>query len=162
MPIDYSNAKIYCIRSPNTDLIYIGSTCQQLSKRMTNHRANIKFGRPITSKIIFEYGEPYIELLENFPCNNKEELLQKEGEYVRTQNCCNKCIPARTSKEYRDDNKEALSAQKKEYRKTQNKEAIAEYQKQYREDNKAYLLEQKKKYYEANKDKILERMRQKK
>jgi hypothetical protein len=35
---DYQNGKIYCIRSHKTDLIYVGSTCQPLSKRLGKHR----------------------------------------------------------------------------------------------------------------------------
>jgi len=155
MPIDYSKAKIYCIRSPNTDLIYIGATCQKLSQRMTEHRSRQTHKRTSTSKVILEYGNAYIELLENYPCNNKEELAKKEGEYIRTQNCCNKFIPDRTPKEYRNDTKER---EKKRYE--DNKETRLESCRQYREDNKQTLLEQKKQYYEANKQKILEYQKQ--
>jgi len=150
MPIDYSKGKIYCIRSPNTDLIYIGSTCQKLSQRMGEHRINIKKNRNTTSKIIFEYGEPYIELLENYPCNNKEELLKKEGEHIRTNNCCNKYIAGRTHKQYYEDNKEQQDEQHKQYYEI-NKEKIKEYVKEYYETNKEKIKEQNKEHYEANK-----------
>ena len=39
---DYSQGKIYCIRSHETDLIYIGSTIQPLSIRMGKHRDSYK------------------------------------------------------------------------------------------------------------------------
>ena len=35
---DYSYGKIYKIVSPSTGLVYIGSTCQTLSQRMTDHK----------------------------------------------------------------------------------------------------------------------------
>lgn len=152
MPIDYSKAKIYCIRSPNTDLIYIGSSCQQLSQRMSQHRADLKRGKTITSKVILEHGEAYIELLENYPCANKEELDKKEGEHIRlTQNCCNKFIAGRTTKQYKEDNKELI----KQYYEA-NKERILDQQKQYYEDNKEAKIEKSKQYREAKKEAIAE------
>jgi hypothetical protein len=158
MPIDYTKGKIYCIRSPNTDLIYIGSTCQKLSQRMGEHRINIKKNN-ITSKIIFEYGDAYIELLENYPCNNKEELLKKEGEHIRSNNCCNKCIPSRTPKEYYEQYREKIKEYQKEYYED-NKEHKKEYrernkEKQYYEDNKEKLKEYQKQYRERNKEEKL-------
>lgn len=160
MPVNYALAKIYCIRSPHTDLIYIGATVQSLSRRMTNHRQDQKNNIAITSKIILEFGDAYIELLENFPCTNKEELAKKEGEYIRREeNCCNKIIPARTLKEYREDNREAIAEYRKKYNET-NKESIAEQKKQYNETNKESILEQNKKYYEENRDAINEKHKQ--
>ena len=41
-PKDYSNGKIYCIRNNIDKQIYIGSTCQSLSKRMAYHRQDAK------------------------------------------------------------------------------------------------------------------------
>jgi hypothetical protein len=164
MPVDYQKAKIYCIRSPNTDLIYIGATCQQLSSRMAQHRQDIRREKTVTSKVIIEYGDAYIELLENYPCANKEELDKKEGEYIRTQNCCNKFIPDRTKKEYQkqyfEDNKEDLLEQHKQYYQT-NKEALLEQKKKYYEDNKEVIAEKDKKYYEANKEVISEKRKEK-
>lgn len=122
MPVDYSKAKIYCIRSPNTDLIYIGATCQQLSKRMSSHRVP---KNTLTSKVIIEFGDAYIELLENYPCSNKEELSKKEGEYIRSHNCCNKNMAGRTKQQCR----EVLAEYQKGYREA-NREVIAEYQKE--------------------------------
>ena len=148
MPVDYSKAKIYCIRSPNTDLIYIGSTVQQLSQRMTSHRSS---SNKSTSKIMIEHGDAYIELLENFPCANKEELLRKEGEYIRKENCCNKQVADRTTSEYYQDNKEELLEKSKKYYE-ENKEAIAEKRKIFYEANKDKITEQKRKTYHNKKN----------
>ena len=35
---DYQNGKIYCLRSHKTDLVYVGSTCQPLYKRLNEHK----------------------------------------------------------------------------------------------------------------------------
>ena len=39
---DFKNGKIYCIRNTIDDDIYVGSTCQPLSKRMAKHRVDMK------------------------------------------------------------------------------------------------------------------------
>ena len=89
MTIDYSLGKVYIIRSPNTEKVYIGSTIQSLSKRFSGH---IKSYNNTCSKIVIEHGDAYIELLENVPCETKEQLLKREGELIRsTENCINRC-----------------------------------------------------------------------
>ena len=105
MPIDYQNGKIYKIWSTTTNKIYIGSTTQMLSSRMSGHRASYRKKSPgisrITSCIIFDHGymEAKIELIENCPCSSKAELLKREGHYIRTLDCVNKCVPSAIQKE---------------------------------------------------------------
>ncbi len=41
-----------------------------------------------------------IFLLENYNCNDINELRAKEGEYIKKFKCINKIIPGRTIKEY--------------------------------------------------------------
>jgi iron only hydrogenase large subunit-like protein len=135
---DYKNGKIYKIWSPQGNEIYIGSTIQPLYKRFYHH----KTVRNSSSKILFEkYDDVRIELIECVPCDNKEQLNKKEGEFIRNNNCVNKCIAGRTGKEYREDNKEK--------------------RKEWLEDNKEHIKEQTKQYRDNNKDKIKE-YRQKK
>ena len=43
----------------------------------------------------------YIELIENFPCNNIEECRKKEGECIRELGTLNKLIAGRTNQEYK-------------------------------------------------------------
>ena len=103
---NYQNGKIYAIRSFQTDLIYIGATTQKLSHRMAEHRSQYeryKLGKTnnCTSFLIIELGDAYIELIENFPCENKEILLKREGEHMRaTKGAVNKRVEGRTKKEY--------------------------------------------------------------
>ena len=43
-----------------------------------------------SSKKVIEEGRAYIELLEDFPCERKEQLRKREGELIRaTANCVN-------------------------------------------------------------------------
>ena len=124
---DYKNGRIYAIRSHQTDQIYIGSTTQTLAERLRCHKKIINT-KNCSSKLILEHEDAYIELIELFPCNSREELNKKEGEHIRSNNCVNKNIAGRTKTEYQ-----------KEYEKD-NKEKILEYKKQLRQrpENKEY------------------------
>ena len=48
----------------------------------------------------------YIELIENFPCENVELLRKREGELIRELGTLNSRIERRTSKEWREENKD--------------------------------------------------------
>jgi hypothetical protein len=84
--IDYSKSKIYTIRSQSdTNLIYVGSTTQPLSKRWGEHKNDSKLCplRKLYRVINGEWDDWYIELYQPYPCNNREELQQKEREIIR-------------------------------------------------------------------------------
>ena len=142
--VNYKNSKIYTIRSHHTNLIYIGSTCNELRKRLHQHKSKYKGylnGKCsyISSFEIVKYNDAYIELYEYYPCNNKVELLKKEGELIRELDCVNKRISGiykrekykEYNKEYRKNNKENIKEVMKEYRKN-NKEKIQKNRKEYR------------------------------
>lgn len=143
--IDYSHGKIYAIRSHQTDLIYIGSTTQKLSYRMSQHRAN---NTPcLSSNEILKYDDAYIELIELYPCSCKEELNRREGEIIRNnEKCVNKQIAGRTQKEWVNDNRERDYNRKKEWTET-NDGKVKEYMRQYREQHKERISQQKKDWY---------------
>lgn len=130
---DYSKAKIYRIFCEDDE--YIGSTTRPLSERMNGHRQDYKrtIIRCCSSCILFDkYGikNCKIELIEDYPCERKEQLLKREGEIQRERNCVNKLIAGRTPKEWREEHKEMLNIKKKEYTE-KNKEKIYAYNKQY-------------------------------
>lgn len=128
---DYSKGKIYQIISPNHPLPYIGSTTVALSKRMTEHRRL----RDCSSRIIIDAGDAYIELIEEFPCDNKEQLNKREGEVIRARECVNRRVAGQTIKEWYEINRITLSAKQKAYREA-NHEAILAQKKAYREANR--------------------------
>jgi hypothetical protein len=120
----YQNGKIYTIRSHNFDKYYIGSTCIRLSQRFYAHEKTrkdfLKTGnkRHSTScNMVLEKGDCYIELLENFPCNSKEELRKREGELIRLHknDLVNIRIEDRNMSEWLNDNKSRLSFEKKKH-----------------------------------------------
>ena len=142
----YADGKIYAIRAPETDEIYIGSTTRPLSERMAQHRSQCKHwkagkGGYLTSFKLIEKEGAYIELIEDYSCESKEQLNRREGEVIRSSaNCVNKLIAGRTVVEYKADNKETITEYKRQYRDT-NKEAIKEYRRQYNADNKEVINE---------------------
>ena len=128
--MDYKNGKIYTIRSYQTDKIYIGSTTQTLTKRLSLHKANFKMWKKgkhnySTSFELIKYGYVYIELLELCPCDNKNELCRREGQLQREMECLNKNVAGRTMDEYLEENKDKIKIRKKEYRE-KNKNKINE------------------------------------
>jgi len=166
--MNYQKGKIYKIESHLGPKIYIGSTTKDyLSQRMTAHRNSYsdwkkgKYNNTRSFQLFEEYGieNCSIILLELCPCNTKDELTKRESHYIRTLECVNKVIPDRTSKEWRNENKEKAHEYNIQYR-IDKKEEMKEKQKQYRETNKEDIKNKKKAYYEDNKDKILEKVTQ--
>lgn len=93
---NYAEGKIYAIRSRmNEDLVYIGSTCEPLHKRLYGHRKGYQayqkdLKRYVSSYEVLEAGDEYIELVENYPCKSKYELQKREGEVIRREG--DKCV----------------------------------------------------------------------
>ena len=159
---NYLNGKIYTIRSYKTDEVYVGSTTQPLSVRMSKHRTGYKLfmngtSNYVSSFEILKFGDAYIELVILNPCNSKTELDAVEGNYIREMDCINKNIPGRTSKQYRIDNKDEIKQYKKQYY-IENKDKINEYQSKYQSkyytENRERLIEYQSKYNIQNKDRL--------
>jgi len=150
--INYNNGKIYKIICKTTNNIYIGSTCNTLKQRLNEHKScykRFKLNKQNTynnsSFKILENNNYEIQLIENYQCNNKKELLERERFYIIEDNCINKYIPTRTNKEYREDNKEYYKKYNKEYQ-NKNKENLKIQHKIYYENNKINWEKYKKKY----------------
>ncbi len=140
---DYKKGKIYTIRcTEDPTLIYVGSTIQLLSQRWTDHkkRCNHDTSNAYNLKVYTKIREVggvakfYIELYEDYPCENKEQLLKREGEIIRQIGTLNKVIAGRTKQEYN---------------------------KEYYDHHKDYLKECNKKYYDTNKETISENRKEK-
>ena len=166
MDAKYKRGRIYTIRSHKTNLVYVGSTCQKyLSSRMTGHRNDYKLykngGKKYCSSFeIFKIDEGcYIQLYEQYPCDNKEELEKREGEIIRELDCVNKCIAGRKIHEWRQDNKEHIKEYNKKW-KENNKERVKEYHKQNYETNKENIKAKSREYHNNNKEKCNARSRE--
>jgi group I intron endonuclease len=173
--MDYQNGKIYKIWNEVNDKIYIGSTTQLLCQRMAQHVNRINHKDYPIYIAMREHGKDVfrIELIENFPCNSKDELTAREGFYIRQYDTFNKDkgyngqIEGRTSKEYYQDNKDKHKEYYKQYYQDNkdiinittknyfdnNKDKMKVYNDNYYKDNKDKIIEHKKEYYNNNKDK---------
>ena len=167
MPVNknsYQNGKLYRIWSLDTNDIYVGSSCDTLSNRFCKHKSHYKKWkegdkrRYCSSYILFDQvgvENCKIELIKNFPCNSKTELIREEGKVMREYKdiIVNKRLAGRTKKEhskiYREEHKEEIKKYREEH-----KEEIKEKAKEYREIHKEELSKQKKEYYEIHKEEI--------
>ncbi len=146
MSQDFSKGKIYKITNDYNDEVYIGSTCDILSKRFSSHKRERNCANRKNSKLyslMREIGTERfcIYLIEEYPCNNKYELTQREGYWIREIGTLNTRIETRTKQEYRQDNKDMITLKKKEYN-TQHADIIKEKRRQYYLENKEKLKEQ--------------------
>ena len=146
----YDKAKIYQIVNDISDDIYIGSTCQPLSKRMAEHRASMRSNRDKNVKLyqkMNEIGVEHfrIELIKECHCENIEQLRAIEGKYIREMGTLNRQVAGRTHSEYCKEFKERYEPTKQNYR----------------ENNRDLLNEKNRTYYNDRKEEICEKHRQK-
>ena len=160
----YQNGKIYQLVDIGYTMCYIGSTYVPLSRRMCRHRAHYtafknhknNANRMTSYESFDKFGVENckIELLENYPCNSKEELLAREGYWIRNTQCVNKLVQGRTQAEYMqgwaDSNKDKLREYKKAWH-LSNLQDIREKSKKYREEHHEEKLQRDKEYRERNK-----------
>lgn len=152
--VNYQNSKIYRLECLNTGLVYIGATTRSLSKRKNEHKTDynewINGGKNYVSSFEIIKNNNYdIYLMENYPCNSKEELHSREGYWQKQIDCVNKCISGRPEKQYKIDNKEKIKDQKKKYNE-KNNEKNQLYRKDYYQKNKTKILE-----HDSNREDIL-------
>tara|TARA_B110000483_G_C18162189_1_gene529757 strand:+ start:27 stop:626 length:600 start_codon:yes stop_codon:yes gene_type:complete len=168
----YKRGKIYTIRCRYDDsLIYVGSTIENLSKRFGGHKADSKrkMNMSLYTYVNNDWDNWYIELYEDYPCNNKQLLLKREGEIIREIGNINKKIAGRTKEEWAEDNidkvleirkiwyqnnREKILIDKKIYG-DENRDIINERMKKHREDNIDKYIKRDKDYYEKNKYKVI-------
>jgi predicted RNA-binding Zn-ribbon protein involved in translation (DUF1610 family) len=130
----YKNSKIYQITDLAYTECYIGSTTQQLSCRMSGHRRKYRHVRNKTAYSlecsIFELFDKYgvenckIELIEDYPCETKEQLLKREGYHIQTTCCVNRRIAGRTNTEYRNEHRYIKRVLDKIYRDTHKEQVL--------------------------------------
>ena len=94
-------------------MIYYGSTIRKLNTRLKEHLSGFekwlenKEETNFSSYRIFEkYGTDgcSIILVEDYPCNSKEELHKREGQYILENNCVNKCVAGKSEMKKENEN----------------------------------------------------------
>jgi hypothetical protein len=154
----YGKARIY--RLVGGGKTYYGSTCETLSRRLSGHKAdyksfiNGKRSHTITSFELLEEPDLNIVLVEEYPCENKDQLKARERWWIDNNECINKQIPTRSKSEWYEANKDKINERHKKWY-LLNKSKEKEKQKKYREDNNDAIN----KYRQQNKEKLNERKR---
>ena len=103
----YHRGKIYCLRSNNSDLFYLGSTIHTLEKRLRHHESHYRAYQKGTDNYCTSYdvlatGDYEIVLYNEFPCHNRMQLEIEEGYaveyYMQYAGCVNECIPGMSAR----------------------------------------------------------------
>ncbi len=147
---DYKNGKIYTIRCKlDSSLIYVGSTVETLCSRFSKHKHQSKLSPHIHFySAISDWNDWYIELVEDFPCERKEQLLKREGEIMREIGTLNHQLPGN----YLAKNKQQYM---KDYRKEKSEQIKICKQENYQKNKDTISAKEKEKYEQSGKEKIL-------
>lgn len=174
---DFSNGKIYKIRCKTDNKNYIGSTVETMTKRLSRHNQraindaknefkSFKFIQKIRDLGIEQFE---ITLIENWPCDNVEQLKKREGYYQVINNSVNNGLNTnyeslspfvlhlkkiQRDKEYREGPKREEILQRKRDYGQKNKEAISIKNKEYNEKNNDEIKAKKRADYQKNKEKL--------
>ena len=84
---DYNQSKIYKLVSNKSPDIYIGSCLMRLSSRLSSHRS--KSNKTSSRKLFIDDAIITIVLIEDYPCNNKNELKARELLHITNTPCIN-------------------------------------------------------------------------
>lgn len=149
---DYKNGKLYKLQCDD-GYYYIGSTCNELRFRFNGHKTSSKIENSRVYQHINEIGwdRVRIVLIEDFPCENKEQLRRREDELIQQHLNNELCLNFRrefvTTEEkkqlasiYYQEIKEERKVKDKE-RYLKNKDKIREQQREYEKRNRALLTE---------------------
>ena len=154
---EYQQAKIYKLCSALSNMIYIGATKFPLHKRLNEHRYSIRRGKTKAHLLMQPHLDTLrIELIENFPCETRNDLCIREGYYVRKyrNDILNIRIPARPvseyQKEYLEVNKERLQNNRLSYYHN-HKEEAKERGRLFYQNNQEKVNQRSKEYYQENK-----------
>lgn len=100
-----------------------------------------------SSVCLFELGEDNckIELVEKYLCENLEDLLKREGHYIRNNTCVNKVVLGRTQQEYNENHKEYFQQYYENYRKEDKKRLNVKSKENYNQ-NRGAVIERTTKY----------------
>jgi len=157
-PNKYNHGKIYKLVD-SSGFYYVGSTCNSLSKRLSEHKATSK--RDSNRKVykqITNWNDIIIVLIVEVNVVNKEQLLRAENEYIdRNDPFCLNSRKALTTEEelqqyrqnYYKENKEQIQQHH-----INHKEEIQQKTKIYYNKHKQEIQQYKQQYRNVNKEKI--------
>ena len=85
--------------------------CERLAghKKAYKRYKDGKIKKKVTSFQILENNNYEIVLIENYPCESKDQLHKRERHHIENNLCVNKTIPTRTDAEYQEANREIIN-----------------------------------------------------
>lgn len=152
MSIDYKDGKVYRLSCPDGHY-YIGSTKNKLEYRLAQHKhaiTNKTHGGNYTYFYTISVDDLTIELIEDCPCESKQELNEYEDYYIELAMEDSLCLNSRRSYRTEEYIKEHDKKYYEEY-----KEHIASMCHEYYEKNKEAIMEHHRKYIAENKEKVV-------
>jgi hypothetical protein len=124
----YTKGKIYRLLCEESNLCYIGSTYKDLAVRLCKHKDRYKRWlkndkdplKYLSFFDLFILGEVWIDLIEDYPCEDRNALCRREGSWIKKHldKCVNKyaenqsIIRAKAKKRYEENKKEILTKNK--------------------------------------------------
>jgi hypothetical protein len=89
--VNYNLTRIYKLTCDDPELIFYGACAlKYLSKKLAKHLSDWKNKNTyVSAHELFEVGNVKIEFVENFPCNNIEELNVKLASVIKNNKCVN-------------------------------------------------------------------------
>lgn len=151
---NYQNGKIYkIVDNTNTYDNYYGSTTQSLRRRKNEHIYDCKNRKTkCQSYKIIELGNWEMILIENYACENRKQLQEREKYYITNFPCINSTIPNQTIEEYKLKNRDKILQQHRDYN-AKHKDKKKAYNEKTREHRQQLLQ----KHYQLNKDEYAKR-----
>lgn len=160
----YEDGKIYKIVCEDGKY-YIGSTIRTLKARLAGHKrasTNTDTNNAYNHIKTIGWDKVKIETIELFPCENRNQLLERETMYISQSKEDPLCLNTRNPitdkttpeakqhhkercKEYYRQNREEILQKRSEYQ-TENRENRSKYNKEYREKNADKLKQYDKEY----------------
>jgi len=153
--VNYQNSKIYKITANDGKLIYVGCTTNKLNLRFNTHKSKAKIRKTgkhsypisnITSYPLFDYDDVKIELIEEYPCNDKYDLHLRKRHHIEQYDCVNVKKALIDYDEYLLRRREKYAANDGNKRTNKQK-----YYYENREKYRTYMKEYSKKNYEKKK-----------
>lgn len=162
---DYKNGKLYKLQCDDGHY-YIGSTCNELRFRLKGHKDESTKERANNRRVynhiksIGGWTHVRIVLIEECPCENKQQLVRKEDEMIRSCEkdplCLNSYNPLQTPEErqqyklqHHRDNKERELEQYRQWV-LNNREKRREYMKEYNKQYAQRKRDEKKSQQDTN------------
>ena len=162
---NFSKGKIYKLVSNKSSDVYIGSCLVDLSKRLYGHKS--KSNKAVSKSMFVDGAIISIVLIEDCPCENKNQLKARELHYITTINCINKNKPYVSdiqiingdNKEWHKQYTETHKEQKALYA-ASHKEQKALYDAAYNESHKEQIAKRRAQYIAAHKEHIAQQQKQ--